>query len=336
MDPILQTIADDPELLRLVLIAFSSVITVIIVLVILAFTQNREISFWPPRIGPRPHSVEAPGQSLAVEVLEEPAAVIAPEQSSADGNEDLRVFDWMTKRYGLGYNDVHIVYEIDEDGASVTLTRTVEVLAQSELEQLDTVAITRNLSEDLSDVVLDADKLETLELIPMSSDYYITIEDKKLSPNNETSAVLLNISPKLKPGKKATYQLLQRMPSSVEKPLHSAFTSEAEMEDKGNWDPVFEWHDYYGWHVNRPTRHLDIVVIFPKGWRFDKREAEVLLATASSFPSNQKQSRELERVEFWRVGPDEQPHIGRDLLRLEIDYPMIGLIYAVTWLPVTS
>ena len=81
---------------------------------------------------------------------------------------------------------------------------------------------------------------------------------------------------------------------------------------------------------NRPTRKLVLSIHFPDGLRPKPFDVEVRYASASpGIPSDQIQVKEQTRLQ-----PSmEVPAPGRHVLELDVDYPMIGLIYLVWWRP---
>lgn len=286
--------------------------------------------------------------------------------SETTTSSDAQVFRRMVERYGLGYEDLHLVYVIENDGA-VRLKRTVQVLAMSHVEFLDTLTRSQNLTEadpelatleaesaveldaerfgDASDSVSGeeprTDEEDSFDFVvrSLTEPYSIVLEDEKEDEESHISerSSLLHISPSLTAGARMRYELEEVRNKSNGEPLHSTFESLAALKSKRKPDPVFGYDEYFGWHVNRPTRRLVMEVIFPAGWRFETKDVAVLYANVSSFPTTQRQMNEREQVEFrgaFRSGGQSDPYDGRYFFRLEREYPMIGLIYAIQWRPV--
>ncbi len=92
-------------------------------------------------------------------------------------------------------------------------------------------------------------------------------------------------------------------------------------------------HDFFNWNINRPTRRLTVEVSFPKHVKPYVYGAEVRYASASGFASSRLHDVELKKLSrpTWSSSSD-----GQNILKLDVDYPMIGLIYGLRWQPVIS
>lgn len=128
----------------------------LVAFVIIGFAQGREIQFWPPRIGPRPHKQEPPSTSIPNRVASMPRPLLAstsnraaltaipsrPDVSLTDELKDARRV-WMTMHSGT-------LQSIDLDILRATSTREVRILVTSPASRaLDEVAKISGRSREL-------------------------------------------------------------------------------------------------------------------------------------------------------------------------------------------
>ena len=114
----------------------------VVAVVVVGFAQGREIQFWPPRIGPRPHKQEIPSPVVATansQLSLSPsrtalrAIASRPSESLTDELRDARRV-WMTMHSGT-------LQGIDLDILRATSTREVRILVTSPVSRaLDEVA----------------------------------------------------------------------------------------------------------------------------------------------------------------------------------------------------
>ena len=114
----------------------------VVAVVVVGFAQGREIQFWPPRIGPRPHKQEIPSPVVATansQLSLSPARTALraiasrPSESLTDELRDARRV-WMTMHSGT-------LQGIDLDILRATSTRGVRILVTSPVSRaLDEVA----------------------------------------------------------------------------------------------------------------------------------------------------------------------------------------------------
>lgn len=231
---------------------------------------------------------------------------------------DESVFEYSTKRYGVGYLSMLIECVINEDG-SATIARRIELIAESDLSSLDTSLLVPTEGDDEWD-------LERLRLYSTTTDRIVTVVEEMTEFNLQS--VRLVFSPPLRPKDETGYILIERLPEE----FYSFTNSLKELKEKRKSDDFTGLSDYFGWHINRPTKYLKLKVTFPENWKPRQTESKVLVAKASGFPSTIEQREENRRTKFNLVGPE----VGSYRLELEVDYPMIGLIYIMSWQPVFS
>lgn len=300
---------------NVLIIAFIVVIIVLIIVFIVAFIQNRPISFWPPSIGAKPDKeVDTRTRSGKRLIGNSPKFLRKYLRVVSDES----VFTLMTRRYGIGYTSLEIDCVINNDG-SATVTRTVELIAESDITQLDTVLFILTEKDGYWDIKnLRVKSTETKHEVTASSE---------LQDRNKQS-VKISFSPPLRPKDVAGYSLVEKLPAE----FYSFAHSDEELKTLRKYDQLFGYNDYFGWHINRPTKKFIVRVFLPENWKTQQFESKVLHATASAFPSSSEQREENRRLDFGLFGPE----VNRYYLELSIDYPMIGLIYLISWQPIFS
>lgn len=234
-----------------------------------------------------------------------------------DTNEEVvdeSVFNYITNRYGVGYRSIMSECVINEDGSAI-ITRSIELIAESDIGYLDT---SLNIPTE-KDGSWDFEMLQVYSTTP-NRDVSV---NKKLILDNVQSAQLV-FSPPLRPKDVVRYVLREKLP----KDFYSFAKSLEELKEMRKSDEFTGLNDYFGWHVNRPTRYLKLKVTFPANWEPRIIESKVLVARSSGFPSTIEQREENRRIKFDLVGPYN--------LELEAHYPMIGLIYVASWQPILS
>lgn len=224
-------------------------------------------------------------------------------------------YGYFAMRYGIGYGELGVDCTIRLDGSG-QVVRNVKVEAFSQIKELDTFLLIPETSPP--DSKWDIDLLAVRSLSP---DFNISIANV-LEQDGRLSAKL-EISPQLGVGQYMVYELTERLPPR----LYAVDLTAAELASRET--PI----DYFGWNVNRPTRSLDLAVYFPEDTKPDSYGFEVRYASvAPAFPSENKQHEEEKRIRPALIGPEG----GRYLLKLHVDYPMIGLIYILSWKPLTT
>jgi hypothetical protein len=216
-------------------------------------------------------------------------------------------------RYGVGYDTISVEWAIREDG-SAQVRREVEVEAFSEIIELDTFLL---LPEAVGHNHKDIDVISVRSLTT-GWDVVITRSQEK---TGALSAVLA-ISPPLRKNDRIAYELVESLPVG----LYAIDLKEEELKNRKTS------YDYSGWNVNRPSRRLSLRVYFPEGMKPLIYAGEVRYASASpGLPSDRRQHDEENRLSGPQVIKPIPEHYG---LKLDIDYPMIGLIYIIRWQPV--
>jgi hypothetical protein len=132
------------------------------------------------------------------------------------------------------------------------------------------------------------------------------------------------ISPPLIEGQQVRYELVEHLPEG----LYGVNLTRAQQRVRKTD------YDYFGWTINRPTRKLRLRTYFPERLEPTDYGVEVRYASAApGIPSVAYQLEEQGRLERPSLdGPDG----GRYSLKLDVSYPMIGLVYILRWLPLES
>lgn len=237
----------------------------------------------------------------------------ASESSVLTGAE--QAYNYSATRYGVGYELLEIECFINEDG-SATVKRKVTLMSFSEINKLDTYLLIPEKSP--SGAPREIASGEIRSLTPKTS-----INKGELREEFGRLSVEIIISPSLSVGSSASYEMTERLPPR----LYAVRSSREEIRSRE------AQYDYFGWNVNRPTRKLSLRVYFP-GFPYpikpDIYGAEVRYASASGFPANRIQHEEQKNLK----GPILTEQGDRYYLDLEVEYPMIGLVYILRWQPI--
>lgn len=322
MDAIIEFILSIPVLAYATIAILVVFLVILVVLVVIAFRQDRPVELWKLKIGTRPRrDIDQPSTNTTT-------MVVGP---SIETDPDERLYVRLSERYGLGYESMRLVYQIDADG-SAKLTRVVEVVAKSQLQMLDTFV---NVRKEHGKSSSEGEHFTTGPEVEVASRTIgIAFEIRRNPPSTSvtilSSTSSLEIAPSLKPEQRATYELIQRLSSTPEDRLHNAFATRKMMEQHGSKDDVFGYDEFFAWHINRPTRNLQMKVVFPEGWNFRFHDSDVLYAAVDPFPTTIRQQEEGKRLKI----KSDQDDYHRSILHLNVDYPMLGLVYVIKWRPV--
>ena len=224
----------------------------------------------------------------------------------------VQAYTYFASRYGIGYDSLEIKWMINEDGSAL-LQRTIEIEAFSGVENLDTYLLIPENEENR--------KIEFISVDSLSPKRNISLSDVKKEPGK--GSAMISISPPLKKEEKMRYKMVENLPPS----LYAINMTSQELSERQ------EAFDYCGWNINRPTRKVSLQVEFPNIIKPDEYNLEVRYATTSGFPSSRKHFEESRRFDpILTLSPQRD----KSILRLDIDYPMIGLIYILRWRPVAA
>jgi len=231
---------------------------------------------------------------------------------------DEDVYQRMAKRYGLGYGNLQVECRIKADG-SAEVQREVTVEAFSVIDQLDTFLLVPE--PDLAG--REARTIDRVRLRSLADERSVTLMHSRSKEGILSTTI--GIFPPLKEGEILTYELTEKLPLGL-------YAVDEQTLAKRNTP-----YDYFGWNINRPTRKLSMRIYFPSSVMPDINSdgygVEVRYAAAAPGLFSQRQQYE-EQKRLKRpllVGPE-----GKQCLKLDVDYPMIGLIYILRWQPLVK
>lgn len=227
-----------------------------------------------------------------------------------------QTYAYFAKRYGMGYGQLEVKCVIRSDG-SAKVWRRVEVEAHSSINMLDTFLMIQGppRPSEKRDVAL-------LNIKSLTKGQDVSV--KFLEKQGQKLSVLIEISPGLNPGERITYQMKENLPPK----LYAINLTEEEWAKRGAY-----YYNYFGWTINRPTRKLSLKVYFPESVSPKVYDHQVrYAATAPDIPPEVFHYEEQERL----PKPTLRVAGGRYHLTLDVDYPMIGLIYILAWWPPTK
>ncbi|MCP5094107.1 MAG: CpsD/CapB family tyrosine-protein kinase [Chloroflexi bacterium] len=234
-----------------------------------------------------------------------------PPEVQTPVDHDEQSFLNSAQRYGLGYNSVSVRCIINPDG-SAKIIRKIEATAFSKFARLDTYLLITGKSNDM--------EIGTIQ--SLTPGRTIIIGDVKEELGRLSAE--LSFDPPLIEKETITYAMEEELVSSG---LFAIGLSENEMSKRTT--P----YDFFNWNINRPTQKLTLEVCFPKYVKPYVYGAEVRYASASGFPSSRLHDVELKHLSrpTWDKTSEDQ-----NILRLDVKYPMIGLIYGLRWQPLIS
>lgn len=224
----------------------------------------------------------------------------------------IQAYTYFATRYGIGYDALEIQWAIGEDGSAI-LQREIEIEAFSNIDSLDTYLLIPESAKDR--------KIDFISVDSLTSGRNVALSDVKKELGR--GSALISISPPLKKEEKMRYRMVERLSPG----LYAINLTAGELSQRQSK------HDYCGWNINRPTRKVSLQVEFPKYTKPEVFSAEVRYASTSGFPSSRSHYEESQRFSPVLT---LSPKGDRFLLRLDIDYPMIGLIYILRWQPVAK
>lgn len=221
------------------------------------------------------------------------------------------------ERYGLGYEQLDVGCAIRADG-SATVERQVLLEAFSELDAIDTfLMVPEKTVGNQFRALQDAE--------PICDTPGKTLRLEKIPGKGGASLARIRVIPSLRPREKLQFSLCQEAPAGT----FAVGLSHEQLEQRGTRA------DYLGWTINRPTGFLHLTVTFPGQYIpvWHDREVSYAETLFGSTGLQIPQRTERERLR----GPfivETAPQ--RCELTLDVDYPMVGLVYRIKWQPQTA
>jgi len=226
-------------------------------------------------------------------------------------------YKYLAERSGMGYDRLEVDCTIGPDGSAL-VRRKVTLEAYSEIGELDAFL----LIPESQPPGEEARKITAVGISSLSPGWSVSLADTFEALGSLYTVI--KVAPPLSEGQSITYQMTEMLPPGL---YAIGFTKEELAARKTPYD-------YFGWNINRPTRKLSLRVWFPEAVKPNVYSGEVRYASAApGFPSERLQHEEQKRLERPSlIGPEG----GRYFLKLDVDYPMIGLIYILRWQPPTE
>ena len=225
-----------------------------------------------------------------------------------------RTYRYSATRYGMGYGKLEVSCTILSDG-SASIQRDVKIEAYSQLSKLETSLLIPEADRSGKDRKIDFNNVQSTE-----KEYTVAVSN--VIPRERKQIAEITFAPQLQEGSIAGFKMTELLPSG----LYGVCLSRKELEQRQ------VPYDYFGWNIDRPARHLSLRVYFPDGVLPVEYTRQVRYAT----PSFQDEGATKEKEHFEEMkrlsGPFlEGPEGGRYILRLDVEYPMLGLIYILGW-----
>lgn len=232
---------------------------------------------------------------------------LAPDQSVLSRiPKDEDVYLWLVRRYGLGYDLMDVECEVKKDGVAVH--RRLVVRAHSLVEQIDNTL-------SLQPGPNSSTQVEPPRIKSSDSRRSFGIERGIRLPG----AVVVNVSPGLQESEIAEFTLTEEIKGK----FFETAVSQEEHEHRVNETD----QDFFAWRIDRPTRKLALKVTFPAGATPTAYNPRVFFAPVVPGLPIRQQKEERDRIrDFSLLGVPPQ-------LLLEVDYPVVGLMYAIYWNP---
>ncbi len=231
--------------------------------------------------------------------------------------DDEAMYQYMAQRYGIGHGDLLAEVSLASDGSAQTRQR-VRVESFSIVDHLDTFV--RIPEADSSSQVVRQPQSPTIKSLTEGRRVIVTHQKAK----ERALSLVMAILPPLQEDEYCIYELVEQLPIGL-------YAVNDETLAKRNTP-----YDYWGWSINRPTRRLSLRVCFPTSINVTPYDysAEVQYASAApGLPSQHQQKEEQTRLRNKPVVTTEE---NQYVLTLDLDYPMIGLVYILKWKPLVA
>lgn len=225
------------------------------------------------------------------------------------------IFELKAHEYGIGYELLDVECEIRKN--EVEVRRSLKVKAFSTIRQLDNFLHLKPDEGDHSEkrpprVVPGSNETRGLEIV---------------NPELQSNVLAITITPQLNPNEAVEYVLIEATRNSFFKLsiLKEEYDRRMEVAD----------HDFLGWRIDRPTRELNLKVIFPDNRKPSFHDYGVYFAPVAPLENSGMQFRR-EQAEQKRKVDAPIIHIstrGQCELVLRVNNPVVGLIYTLFWDP---
>lgn len=231
-------------------------------------------------------------------------------------SQQFKTVAWLTRLLGEQYGFVRRKYEIDYDIRPDGSAHTVH------MEEFKAINAELSGVEHYSGIVTEPAsiqerfRLETKSGKSNRSDVKITAKTTLVTPTRLHYQLLF--SPAIRPGQTIEYSY------EVDGPPGMYMTSEEEVLARNL--P----YDYISMKIGYPTEHLSMRVVFPPQIHIDRLAFDVWMGDARL-----RLKKEFARLES--AGALKQERLGGNLVvHFVVDYPILDLKYAITWMPMKA
>jgi hypothetical protein len=222
-------------------------------------------------------------------------------------------FRFQAERYGLGYERLGVHCTIQPDGSAI-IERDVLLEAFSELDTIDTFLMVTEKNSP------PREPIEDRSLVSQTAGK--TLAREVVLGKQGASLTRVRVIPSLRPRERLHFCFRQAAPAGA----FAIGLTPAQMEARGSRE------DHFGWTINRPTGALHLTLRFPPSFMPIWHDREVSYAEAlfgsTGLQIPQRTERERLRGPFLVETAPQQYE-----LTLDVDYPMVGLVYRIKWQP---
>lgn len=250
---------------------------------------------------------------LMDEVIQEKlAAPIESLKNRVEHFEAEEAFRYLSTVYGWGYEFLDVTGTIGHDG-SMRLERVVTVHADRLLDRLP-----QSLNVQPTKIE-NPDRMANVRVTSRTEG--IRTPDVKIVPLTSGWVADFSISPPLQAGQKLSFDLIEDVPSGIYqvrvKPIASPQPGEQ-----------FDW---LNWRIDRPTRRLALTVVFPRGYQPRNVQVRVFYQPLPNNPDDGRPHEDEEKRAQELLTRKKMD--GLDVVTLNIELPVLGLIYMIAWNP---
>ena len=228
-----------------------------------------------------------------------------------------RAYAVMSQHYGLGYDDLEVSARIGLDGSAI-IERLVTLTAYIRQEKLE-----QSLIIPERDPQGGLRERKDLEIQTWSGRSRASFVATRRSAEGQFVAEIV-FTPPLSRHETATFKLTETLPAGI----YAVDLAPEQLDRRESPE------EYFGWGIDRPTRRFKVQVYFPVGYQptgitCQVRYAPLVKVRGDSdslrrlTPEEDHACKELRNIE----------DAGRHKLEMQVDYPLIGLIYIVSWKP---
>jgi hypothetical protein len=225
--------------------------------------------------------------------------------------EQEEAFRYLSTVYGWGYASLDVTGTIDREGG-MRIERNLTVQARRKLDRLP-----QSLHVEPS----GRDAYKSANIAVFSRTEGIRIPERKVHPLNNGWVVDLSLFPPVEAGRQFSLSLSEELP----KGNYQVGVQRTERPKPG------EQCDWLNWRIDRPFRRLSMTIVFPRGYQPKNEKVCVYYQPLPQDPDDgQHHEDEEARAEGHLIKGNMD---GQTTLTLNIELPVLGLLYHVRWDP---